>query len=74
MTAANRGGTLNSALKQAYFGKRPIFELYDLQTDPGELNNLAGKPEFRQIQRSLTAALQEKMILDYDFVQPPVAD
>jgi arylsulfatase A-like enzyme len=73
MVAANQNGTLNPEFKQAYFGKRPVFELYDLQSDPAELRNLAGRPELAEVQRTLTAALQEKMILDYDFVQPPVA-
>lgn len=40
---------------------RPAFELYDLQNDPNEMNNLAGKPELSGIQKSLNAALQAWM-------------
>ena len=39
------------------FADPPEFELYDLQTDPIEFNNLAGVPEYREIQAELTQAL-----------------
>jgi hypothetical protein len=45
-------------------------ELYDLEADPGELHNLANRAETRDIQQTLMAAMQEKMITDYDFVPP----
>lgn len=35
------------------------FELYDLQNDPKEENNLAGKEEFKNIQDNLLSSLQE---------------
>ena len=60
---------------RAYFTTpRPVFELYDLENDLGELNNLAGQREFAAIERELKAALQEKMILDYDYLPLPIAD
>ena len=37
---------------------RPAFELFDLQEDPNELTNLAGKPELKQIQEDMTAELK----------------
>ena len=46
-------------------------ELYDLEKDPGELENLAGKPELAEVQRKLTLAMEEKMITDYDFLPLP---
>jgi N-sulfoglucosamine sulfohydrolase len=60
---------------RAYFTTpRPVFELYDLENDPGELNNLAGDHESAEIERELNAALQEKMILDYDYLPLPAKD
>jgi N-sulfoglucosamine sulfohydrolase len=53
---------------------RPVLELYDLERDPGELNNLAGKREYAKIEHELKAALQEKMILDYDYLPLPIDD
>ncbi|WP_240543614.1 sulfatase family protein [Spirosoma foliorum] len=43
--------------KQKFYGKRtveaylhrPRFELYDLQTDPEEVHNLAGNPKYREV-------------------------
>jgi arylsulfatase A-like enzyme len=75
ITALHRQGELAPQFDRAYFTTpRPIFELYDLSKDPGEQNNLAGKREFATIERELKAALQEKMILDYDYLPLPIAD
>ncbi|HEY3439570.1 MAG TPA: sulfatase [Paludibaculum sp.] len=72
--AAHRGGSLRPEYERAYFHRRrPVLELYDLEKDPAELNNLAGHAEYRDQQAALSAALQEKMILDQDFV-PPVLE
>ena len=61
--------------ERAYFQKpRPVLELFDLDKDPGELNNLAGRAEYREVQEELMLALQEKMITDYDFLPPPMAE
>jgi arylsulfatase A-like enzyme len=40
-----------------YFTEPEAFELYDLQNDPGEMNNLYGKPGFEEI----TAHLKERL-------------
>ena len=73
MIAANRAGRLSPDLVRAYFTTpRATFELYDLENDPGELHNLAGKAELAQVERSLKEALAEKMILDWDFLPLPV--
>ena len=71
--AAHKAGSLDPKLSKTYFGRRPVLELYDLDNDPAELENLAGRPETAVIQRELMVALQEKMMLDYDFLPLPIA-
>lgn len=72
MVAANSAGTLAPELKRTYFTTpREVYELYDLQADPSELNNLSGKPEVAAAERELRAALIEKMILDFDYLPLP---
>jgi hypothetical protein len=48
-----------------------VYELYDLSTDPAELNNLSGKPELASVERELRLALAEKMIVDFDYLPLP---
>jgi len=38
------------------------------------LRNLAGTPELRSIERELLVAMQEKMILDWDYLPLPLAE
>jgi len=53
--------------KQKLFGKRtvaaylqrPLFELYDLQTDPDEVKNLAANPRYRDVLIRLQAKLKQ---------------
>jgi choline-sulfatase len=40
-------------------GSPPEFQLYDLASDPGEFNNLAGRPEHRQVQERLFNRMNE---------------
>ncbi len=49
-----------------------MFELYDLEKDPGEFNNLAGDQNAVSYERELKAAMQEWMILQRDFLPLPV--
>jgi N-sulfoglucosamine sulfohydrolase len=72
MTDEHLWGRLDPKFDRAYFEARPVLELYDLWNDPAELQNLAGRPELASIQRKLTEALQEKMILDWDFLPLPL--
>jgi hypothetical protein len=72
MTAANDANQLTSGLRATYFTTpRPVYELYDLDQDPSELNNLSGQPEVAAVERSLRLALAEKMILDFDYLPLP---
>ena len=75
IVAAHKEETLKPEHERAYFQRpRPVFELYDLDADPSELNNLAGRREYRDVQQTLAAALQEKLITDYDFVPPVIME
>jgi uncharacterized sulfatase len=43
------------------FAKRPAEELYDLQKDPDQLNNVAAKPEYAKVKKKLAAALIDEL-------------
>jgi len=65
-------GTLAPELVRTYFTTpRPVYELYDLESDPSELQNLSGQPELAEVERELRVALTEKMILDFDYLPLP---
>ena len=70
----HRDKKLEDTWGSLYFApSRAMFELYDLQADPAELNNLAGTPAAVAVETELKSALQEWMILERDFVPLPVA-
>lgn len=46
--------------------KRPAEQLYRTSSDPYEMNNLAGVPEFGEVQRALSAKLDEWMKAEGD--------
>jgi N-sulfoglucosamine sulfohydrolase len=72
MKAANAEGKLARGFVSTYFTTpRAVYELYDLQDDPSELNNLSGKPAVAAVERELRIALAEKMILDFDYLPLP---
>lgn len=72
---AHTEGQLAPVFTRLFFQTpRPITELYDLQVDPLELDNLAGRPELAGIERQLKIALQEKMITDYDYLPLPLRE
>jgi arylsulfatase A-like enzyme len=71
--AAHAAGRLAPQFERAYFTlPRATFELYALDADPGELNNLAGKPRYKEAELELKRALTEKMVLDWDFLPTPL--
>lgn len=43
------------------FAKRPAEELYDLRRDPHQINNVAGRAEYRRAQQDLRARLERWM-------------
>ncbi len=72
MTKANADGILAPGLRETYFTTpRAVYELYDLEADPSELNNVSGRPPFTAVERELREALAEKMILDFDYLPLP---
>src|SRR5262245_52843149 len=69
----HKDGKLSPEMERLYFAeRRPMFELYDLEADPAEMTNLAGKQETAEVEKELKAALQEWMILERDFLPLPV--
>ena len=43
------------------FGKRPAEELYDLRTDPHQITNVAGRPEYADTQSDLSRRLTSEL-------------
>ena len=69
----HKEGKLAPNFARMYFSPtRPMFELYDLQHDPNELNNLAGKPAAAAVEQELKAALNEWMLLEHDYLPLPI--
>ena len=48
------------------FAKRPAEELYDLGKNPDQLVNLAGNPEYAEVQKELRIRLQERLVRTKD--------
>ena len=72
MVAANEAGQLSAELRATYFTTpRPVYELYDLDSDPSELKNLSGTPALKTVESELRTALAEKMITDFDYLPLP---
>lgn len=72
IVAAHQSGALAKPFAEQIFGKRPIWQLFDLQRDPNEFENLAGRPEMAGVLNELKLAIQEKMMIDYDFLPTPL--
>ena len=64
---------LDEKFVRRYFtSPRPVFELYDLDADPNEMNNLYGKKGLESVTQELKEALQRKMIEDFDYLALPI--
>ncbi len=61
MHALYREGKLNELQARIFSPKRPPEELYDLENDPYETVNLAGKPEVAAVQKQLREELYDWM-------------
>lgn len=73
MSDENAWGRLAPRFSRTYFPHaRPVFELYDTEKDPAEMENLAGRPELAEVELDLKRALHEKMIVDYDYLPLPL--
>ena len=54
MQNLNAEGAMAPGMSATYFSTpRPVYEFYDLEKDPAELNNLSGKPEVAEAERTL---------------------
>ncbi|MDA3923910.1 MAG: sulfatase-like hydrolase/transferase [Kiritimatiellae bacterium] len=60
-------------VKRFFTAPRPVYELYDLDEDPDEFNNLYGKIALESVTRELKEAMQRKMIEDFDYLALPIA-
>ena len=70
--AAHQKGKLSPAHERLYFqNPRPIVELYDLEKDPLELENLAGQNSHLEIEQQLCIELEKWMIREHDFLPLP---
>ncbi|RZF58334.1 sulfatase family protein [Sphingobacterium corticibacterium] len=73
LTELQARGELDERFSKLFFsGHRPIFELFDLNKDPYEYENLIGQPQFAEEEKVLKAKLQEWMILNQDYLPLPV--
>lgn len=73
LQAMNKEGQLSPEMSRIYFSPhRAMFELYDLESDPREFDNLSGRKEYAEIEHQLKAALQEWMILERDYLPLPI--
>ena len=55
----NRGKPGFKRFYDLAFAKRPAEELYDLEKDPGQIVNLAGKAEYGEIRQKLASQLSD---------------
>lgn len=56
-----KAGKLNEAQAAFFKPTKPAEELYDLEKDPWEINNLAGKPEYKQVLERMRTALSDRI-------------
>ncbi len=58
--------------ERLYFqNPRPVVELYDLEKDPLEIQNLAGRDSHQEIEQQLRIELEKWMIREHDYLPLP---
>ncbi len=67
LRALAKAGRLNAAQRRLFEAPRARLELYDLQSDPWELRNVADEPAYARTVRELAGVLQEWMEQTDDF-------
>jgi len=73
MVKAFEEKTLAEKFVRRYFtAPRPVFELYDLESDPDEMDNRYGDKSLHAVTQELKEALQRKMIEDFDYLSLPI--
>jgi len=71
--AAHMAGRLSPLHDRLLFqNPRPIIELYDLNSDPHELNNLADDSSFAAVAKSHREELEKWMIRENDHLPLPI--
>ena len=68
----DQGGLSERHRKLFFQYPRPIVELYDLKNDPFQMQNLAGHPETKDVEKKLRITLDKRIIREGDFV--PIMD
>ncbi|NDV60997.1 sulfatase [Puniceicoccales bacterium CK1056] len=72
LKAAHEKGCLSNLHEKIYFqNPRPMFELYDLESDPFELHNLVGKEAVKDVEKYLREQLDRWMIREGDYLPLP---
>jgi N-sulfoglucosamine sulfohydrolase len=65
--------TANRVHEQMYFSQpRPMFELYDLNKDPNQIQNLAGTKAFQELEYYLRIKLTKWMVREADYLPLPL--
>ena len=68
-----RWGTLDPRFSRLLLAPtRPMIELYDLERDPFEMENLAGRPDLGEVEHQLLLGLTEWMVQQRDVVPLPI--
>ena len=73
LRTAKNAGALNEE-QQKLWNPKPVEELYDLQADPQELNNVAVNADFAGIKRQLKEQMDHWMVEHRDFGLLPEAE